>query len=248
MIRLLYPEHRQTAEMILNIPQKRCQKRLIGFLTHDEVLKVFGAVDLKRKEGFRDYTILHLLYDSGARASEIAALKLEDFDPQKRTLAVLGKGNRYRLIALWPKTTVLVKWYIENYRLAAKVLYKDSLFLNQRKEPLTRHGIHRICKKHLKKSFTEKRLKYINPVHSFRHSCAVNMLLSGASLTEIKNHLGHENLGSTMIYLHMNLPQKREVQKRFIEYTQSNLSDDSKIDELIDWENKEEILNWLDSL
>ena len=248
MIRLIYPEYRKTAEMLLNIPQKRWQKPLIGFLTHDEVLKVLGSVDLKSKEGFRDYTLMQLLYDSGARASELAALKIDYFDPKKRMLAILGKGNRYRRLQLWTKTAALVEQYIKNYRPLPKPLYEDSLFINQRKESLTRHGIYRICEKYLNKSLPEKKLRFINPVHSFRHSCAVNMLMSGASLTEIKNHLGHEKLGSTMVYLHIDLPKKRDVQKRFIEYTQSNLDNDTKINELIDWKNKEKTLNWLDSL
>lgn len=248
MIRLLYPEHRKTAEMLLNIPSKRWQKPLIGFLTHDEVLNVLSSVDLKSKEGFRDYTLMHLLYDSGARASELTALKIDYFDPKKRTLAILGKGSRYRRLQLWPKTAALVEQYIKNYRPLPKPLYEDSLFLNQRKESLTRHGIYRICEKYLNKSLSEKKLRFINPVHSFRHSCAVNMLMSGASLTEIKNHLGHEKLGSTMVYLHLDLPKRRDVQKRFIEYTQSNLNNDTKINELIDWKNKEKTLNWLDSL
>ena len=248
MIRLLYPEHRKTAEMLLNIPSKRWQKPLIGFLTHDEVLNVLSSVDLKSKEGFRDYTLMHLLYDSGARASELTALKIDYFDPKKRTLAILGKGSRYRRLQLWPKTAALVEQYIKNYRPLPKPLYKDSLFINQRKESLTRHGIYQICEKYLNKSLPGKKLKFINPVHSFRHSCAVNMLMSGASLTEIKNHLGHEKLGSTMVYLHLDLPKRRDVQKRFIEYTQSNLNNDPKINELIDWKNKEKTLNWLDSL
>jgi integrase/recombinase XerD len=109
-------------------------------------------------------------------------------------------------------------------------------------------GIYRICKKYLTLSVSAKRLKDLSPAHSFRHSCAVNMLSSGASLTEIKNHLGHEKLESTMVYLKLNLSRKRQVQKKFIKYAQSILSDDPKIEALIDWENKEETLNWLDSL
>lgn len=248
MIRLLYPEYRYTAEMILNIPQKRCQKKLIGFLSHDEAMQVFAAVDLKKHDGFRDYTILHLLYDSGARASEIADLQLDYFDAPKQSLAILGKANRYRIIGLWPKTTQLLKTYIENYRPRPHVLYRNRLFLNQRRQALSRHGIYRICKKYLEKSFPQKRLLFINPAHSFRHACAVNMLLSGESLTAIKNRLGHENLNSTMIYLHMNLTKKREVQKRFIQFTRSTIATDSKLDELLDWQNKEKTLNWLDSL
>jgi site-specific recombinase XerD len=248
MIRLLYPEYRKTAEMILAVPQKRCQKRLVGFLSHDDVLKVFSSVNLKRQDGFRDFTLLHLLYDTGARASEAAALNLSDFNPGKRTLAILGKGNRYRMVPLWPKTTRLLTRYIERYRTAPKVLHKDALFVNQRREQITRHGVYRICLAHLRKSLDPKQLKYINPAHSFRHSCAVNMLLSGASLTDIKNHLGHEKLESTMIYLHLDLRKKKEAQKRFIDYTRSSFGDDPVLNQFLDWEKKEEILGWLDTL
>lgn len=248
MIRLLYPQHRKTAEMILSVPQKRCQKRLVGFLNHDDVLKVLASVNLSRQDGFRDYTLLHLLYDSGARASEAAALNLSDFDPGKRTLAILGKGNRYRLVPLWPKTSQLLTRYIERYRTEPKVLHKEALFVNQRREQITRHGVYRICLVHLEKILDPKQLKYINPAHSFRHSCAVNLLLSGASLTDIKNHLGHEKLESTMIYLHLDLRKKKEIQKRFIDYTRSSFTDDPMLNQFLNWEKKKEILSWLDTL
>lgn len=248
MIRFMYPEHRKIAERILGIPQKRTQKKLIGFLYPDEILKVFQCVHLLKKDGFRDYALLHLLEDSGARASEIATLNLDYFDPQKKTLIILGKGDRYRQIELQPKTIQLIMLYIAKYRSVPKLLYQHRLFVNQRKTELTRHGVYRICKKYLHKALSPKCLKNINPAHGFRHACAVRMLLSGESLSDIKNHLGHENINSTLLYLHMNLTQRRAVQKKFIEYTQSNLSHDPKIDELIDWENKKDILEWLDSL
>ncbi|RQD56242.1 MAG: integrase, partial [Desulfonatronovibrio sp. MSAO_Bac4] len=61
------------------------------------------------------------------------------------------------------------------------------------------------------------------------------------------NHLGHENLQSTMVYLKLDLTRKKELQKKFIEYTQNQIKDE-KLDELINWENEQETLNWLDSL
>ena len=112
----------------------------------------------------------------------------------------------------------------------------------------TRHGIYRLCRKYLEKVLSPKRLKDLNPAHSFRHSCAVNMLLAGHPISDIKNRLGHESVKSTMVYLHLDLGHRQQIQKKFIAYTQSLLNQDDKIDELIEWENKEEILNWLDSL
>jgi hypothetical protein len=74
------------------------------------------------------------------------------------------------------------------------------------------------------------------------------MLIQGKPLAHIKNHLGHESINSTMIYLNLDLSRKKEVQKGFIEYTRSALANDPDIDELIDWKNKDEILKWLDEL
>ncbi len=248
MIRLMYPERLEMAQRILDIPQKRAQKQLIGFLYPDEILTVFNCVNLQNTNGLRNYTILHLLADSGARASEIATLNLDYFDPQRSTLIILGKGNRYRQIALEQRTVQLIKRYITKDRVKPKPLYQHRLFINQRGEGLTRHGIYRICKKYLQRALSQKRLRNINPVHSFRHSCAVNMLLSGKSLTDIQNRLGHEDIQSTTAYTHMDLTSKRAVQRKFIEYMKSNLSEDPDINGLTDWENKRDILEWLDSL
>jgi len=248
MIRLLYPEKREEAQRILDIPQKRAQRQLIGFLYPDEILQVFHCVNLTKKSGFRDYTILHLLEDSGARASEIATLNLDYFDPQNSTLIILGKGNRYRQLELQSKTVQLISRYIAQYRTKPKPLYQHRIFINQRGEEMTRHGIYHLCNKYLRKALSPKRLKNINPVHSFRHSCAVNMLLSGKSLTDIQNRLGHENIQSTTLYTHMDLTRKKAVQNKLTEYMKSNLSEDPKISNWIDWENKKDILEWLDSL
>jgi integrase/recombinase XerD len=248
MIRFMVPEQQAVADIILNIPQKRAQKPLIGFLYQDEILQVFQAVDLKRKEGFRDYALLHLLYDSGARASEITTLNLDYFDPQKKTLAILGKGNRFRLIQLEPKPCHLLQLYIRKYRITPKPLFQDRLFINQRGEEFTRHGIYRICRKYLEKALPPKRLKNIHPVHSFRHSRAVDMLYNGYPITQIKNHLGHDNIQSTTLYLHLDLNRKRHIQRRFIRHMQSVLTDDSKIEALLQWENEGDLMAWLDSL
>ena len=74
------------------------------------------------------------------------------------------------------------------------------------------------------------------------------MRISGDPVSDIKNRLGHKSVESTMAYLHIDLSRKRDIQKRLIEYTQSKITHDKKIDELIDWENKKETLTWLDSL
>jgi site-specific recombinase XerD len=169
MIRFMHPDKKRIAETLLTIPQKRAQKKLMGFLYPEEIMKVFSAVDLKKKEGMRDFTILHLLYDSGARASEIATLELDYFDPLNETIAVLGKGNRYRLINLCTRTASLISDYITNHRVDPIHLFAHRLFINQRKRGMTRHGINKICRKYLTTALPGKRLKGLSPAHCFRH-------------------------------------------------------------------------------
>jgi len=74
------------------------------------------------------------------------------------------------------------------------------------------------------------------------------MLLAGKPISEIKIRLGHENIQSTMTYLHMDLTRKRDVQKKFIEYITKVIEQDPKIEDLIDWKNKQDTLAWLDTL
>ncbi len=248
MIRLLYPEHRRLCDRIESLHRKRTHKPLVGYLTHQEIQKVLDSVDLKKNEGFRDYVLLHLLYDSGARAFEIAGLSLDDFDPDTRRLTLLGKGSRTRILELWPKTAQLLEKYIAKHRKEPMPPHGTALFTNQRRAPLTRFGIHRLCRRYLEKTLSNKRLKYLNPVHSFRHSCAIHMLNAGYALTDIKNRLGHERLESTMIYLKLETSIKKEIQKEYIAHTKSLMNQDRKLDELLDWGDRDKILNWLDRL
>ena len=248
MIRFMYPQESAPMQKIICIPQKRTQRQLIGFLYPEEFDKVLNAVELNKTQGFRDYTILQLLFDSGARASEIAKLNLDYFDPQQRTLAILGKGNRFRQIELLPTTVRLIKTYIAIYRRSPKSAYRQRLFISQHGKALTRHGIYRLCRKYLRLALSTKRLTALNPVHSFRHACAMNMLAKGHSISDIRNQLGHEDIQSTAVYLQLDLSRRRKIQKKFTQYTHSILLRNAEIEELIDQKDKDNIMQWLDSL
>ena len=163
-------------------------------------------------------------------------------------MVILGKGNRPRLVGLEPRTVQLVQVYINSYRIDPKPSYQHRLFINQRREQLTRHGIYRICRKYLSMALPSKRLKTISPVHSFRHSRAMDWLHRGEPITEIKNRLGHDNLQSTMVYLQLDLNHRRLIQKEFVDYMKSDLTIDHRIDELLDGQDMQDMMDWLDSL
>ena len=248
MIRFMYPQKTALVEKIICIPQKRTQRPLIGFLYPEEFDQVLNAVDLNKAQGFRDYTILQLLFDSGARASETAQLNLDYFNPQLKTLAILGKGNRFRQIELSSTTVRLIKTYIAIYRRSPKPAYQKRLFISQHGKQLTRHGIYRLCRKYLRLALPAKRLAVLNPVHSFRHACAMNMLAKGHSISDIANQLGHEDIQSTSVYLQLNMSRRRKIQQKFTHYTKSILVRNAEIEELIDQKDKDDIMKWLDSL
>ncbi len=177
MIRFMVPEKREIADTIRGIPQKRTQKPLIGFLYPDEIMKIYQSVDLSRSEGMRDYTLLNLLYDSGARASEIATLNLDHFDPEHQTLAILGKGDRYRQMKLWPKTTQLIEAYIMEHRKKPNRLYQKRLFINQRGDGFTRHGtiecVRSICRRHWPQSVSRISIQFTAFVTPAPSECSV---------------------------------------------------------------------------
>ena len=248
MIRFLYPENSTMADKIICIPQKRTQRQLIGFLYPEEFDKVLNAVDINKAQGFRDRTILQVLCDSGARASEVAQLDLDYFNPEQNTLAILGKGNRFRQTELDAITVRTIETYIARYRKPPKQAYHKRLFISQHGKALTRHGIYRLCRKYLRLALSEKRLATLNPVHSLRHTCAMNMLANGHSLSDIRYQLGHEDIQSTMVYLQMDLSRRRKIQKKFMEHSRSVMVQNAEIEELIDQKEKEDIMAWLDSL
>jgi site-specific recombinase XerD len=248
MIRLMHPQWSASMDKIISIPQKRTQRQLIGFLYPEEINQVLSEVNIDTAVGFRDYTILHLLFESGARASEVARLNVDYFDPEKGTLTILGKGNRFRQVNLSPTTVKMIKAYMLKHRRTPKPVCANRMFISQHGKALTRHGIYRLCRKYLHLALSEKRLEVLNPVHSFRHSCAIAMLASGCSVTDIKNHLGHEDIQSTMVYLQLDLPRRRKIQQRFTEYTQAVLSRNAEIEALIDKQEEDDIMKWLDSL
>jgi len=236
-------------EAILFIPMKRFNKPLIDFFDHDDVLRVFSAVDRSNLAGVRDYLILNLLYDTGMRASEICGLRIQNFDSINETLEILGKGNRWRKIRIWPRTNQLLIDYVNNWRSVPKHLYKDHLLISHRREALTRFGIHKICGKYLKKAKIKKQLSNTkrSSAHSWRHTAAVNMLRMGLSIQEIKVRLGHANSDTTAKYLNLDLSIKRERVAEFIRFTEALLPVKASAESLA-WQASDEVLRYLETL
>jgi integrase/recombinase XerD len=157
MIRFTHPQWSASMDKIVIIPQKRTQRQLVGFLYPEEIHQVLNTVNIDTAVGFRDYTILHLLFETGARASEMARLNLDYFNSEQGSLAILGKGNRFRQVDLSPTTVKMIKAYTINHRRRPKPAYAKRLFISQHGKALTRHGIYRLCRKYLRMALSKKR-------------------------------------------------------------------------------------------
>lgn len=219
---LMRPKTKPALEILQFIPMKKTDSPMIDFFEHEDVLKMLGTIDCSRESGIRDYLILNLLYDSGMRASELANIKLSGFDPQLGTLEIIGKGNKWRRIRLWPRTIELLNDYIKKWRNTPKPLYHDFLIINRQRTALTRFGVHKICLKYLKKAGIKKQLPSVkrSPVHSWRHTAAVNMIRRGFSLLEISVRLGHKSVDTTKKYLQLDLSIRKERLDELVRFTE----------------------------
>lgn len=155
-------------------------------------------------QGERDYALLLFLYNSGARASEAAALTIADIDWYARSVRILGKGNRSRTCPLWSATLEVLR------SLSAGQAATQRIFLNRNRHPITRSGIHALVKRYAARaraSTPSLADKVIGP-HVIRHSTASHLLRSGVDINTIRGWLGHVSLDTTNIYAEIDLDTK----------------------------------------
>lgn len=188
-------------------------KRLPKVLTLDEVEKLLKTPDLSNPLGYRDRTMLELLYATGLRVSELISLKLRNINLNLGILRVTGKGEKERIVPIGEVALEYLKDYLENVRPKfVNSKSRDFLFLNRRGEPLTRQRFWQIIKGYAKMAGIE--LSKISP-HVLRHSFATHLLEGGADLRALQMMLGHSSLLTTQIYTHLDIKKLKEAYEKF---------------------------------
>ena len=175
-------------------------------LTIEEIDNLIEAIDLSKDEGQRNRTILESLYSCGLRISELCNLKLSDLYLDEGFIKVEGKGSKQRLVPISPRAIKeLQLYFIGRNSTTIKPGYEDYVFISKRGK-----NISRITVFHFIKELTEATglQKNISP-HTFRHSFATHLLEGGANLRAIQCMLGHESIGTTEIYTHMDTHRLR---------------------------------------
>lgn len=197
---LIFEGYREDSPMDLIEPPK-IGRKLPEILSHDEINHLFQSVDNGTPLGQRNLAILETLYGSGLRVSELINLTISNILLEENLLLITGKGNKQRLVPLGQICADQLMAYIENIRpkFAPKVGQEDIVFLNQNGRQLTRAMIFTIVRNTAKMAMIKKK---ISP-HVFRHSFATHLLENGADLRSIQIMMGHENITTTEVYMHV---------------------------------------------
>ena len=186
------------------IEAPKTSRPLPDTLTTAEIDRLIGSIDASTTKGLRDRAILELLYSCGLRVSELCELRIGDLFFGEGYIRVTGKGDKQRLVPISAMARERIQLYLDQRRSR----YRDEiLFLNNRGCKLTRVMIFTIIKQAAQRASIDKK---ISP-HTFRHSFATHLLQGGASIRQVQELLGHENIVTTEIYTHLNTDHLRET-------------------------------------
>jgi integrase/recombinase XerD len=176
-------------------------------LTTEEVDALEASIDVSKWEGQRNRAIIEMLFSCGLRVSELVNLKLSNLYQQERFVRIFGKGAKERLVPISPKALKeLELWFYDRRLMNIKPGEEDYVFLNRRGVHLTRTMILIMIKRQAVEAGIQKT---ISP-HTLRHSFATALLEGGADLRAIQAMLGHETIGTTEIYTHIDMTTLRQ--------------------------------------
>lgn len=190
-------------------------------LTTEEVDRLEQAIDLSKWEGQRNKAIIEVLFSCGLRVSELVTLHLSDLYLEEHFVRVVGKGRKERLVPISESAVKQLQlWFIDRNLMDIKPGEEDYVFLNRRGAHLTRTMILIMIKRLGEEAGISKT---ISP-HTLRHSFATALLAGGADLRAIQAMLGHESIGTTEIYTHIDT---HELRREILEHHPRNIKHDA---------------------
>lgn len=195
----------QDPSELLESPQ--IGKHLPDILSVEEIDNLINAIDRSTKEGQRNCAILETLYSCGLRVSELCNLRISDLYLDEGFIKVEGKGSKQRLVPISPKAIKEIKnYFLTRSDGLIKPEFEDYVFISRFGKNISRIMVFHIIKELADKIGLKKS---ISP-HTFRHSFATHLLEGGANLRAIQSMLGHESIGTTEIYTHIDRVRLRD--------------------------------------
>lgn len=190
---------------LVNGPKK--EKKLPRYFEYNELEELFNVPDTETALGQRDLLLLELLYATGVRVGELTNIKVKDIDLSSKSILILGKGNKERIVTYGDYCEEILKRYLNDGYILLNTLNSEYLFLNKNGGCLTERGVRYILDQIIKQTSINKN---ISP-HMIRHSFATHLLNEGCELTTVQKLLGHESIKATQIYTHVTTDRLREV-------------------------------------
>lgn len=194
------------------IPLKRAEHKTVDYLNEKQMQALLDNVDVNSRTGMRDKALLMLLYNTGARVSEIVALELDDLRlDDSAQIRLLGKGRKQRSCPLWAETATVLNSYL--HQRAAKEPGTQQVFLNANGTPITRFGIRYITRKYGAQAQVKQpdmTAKRVNP-HTIRHTSAMHLLRAENDINMVSYWLGHADINTTHIYVEIDMEMKRKM-------------------------------------
>jgi site-specific recombinase XerD len=234
------PEMLGVCQRVAAIPTKRAAPAETHYLERDEIEALFRGLSRVGRLALRDRTLLLFLYNTGARAQEVADLRAGHLDLGEGLVRLHGKGDKWRTCPLWRETVKLLGRLLD-----ARVgppAADAPVFTSTTGMALTRFGIYKIVRRHVGHLDDARAGRRVSP-HLFRHTAAVHLLEAGVEVNVIRGWLGHADLTTTNRYAEINTRAKIEA-LRHTEPPGSSVGPRSRPV----WQSDETLLEWLSSL
>lgn len=204
------PEHLQWSGRVMSIPFRKFASPQIPYLEKPEMDALLAAADTQTPQGLRDHALLLFLYNTGARATEAAHVKVGDMQLPRRGesrnafVRLHGKGGKTRLCPLWPHTAGELSSLISGRSV------DQPAFLNRCGRPMTRFGVHALVERYARRISGQcpgLDAKRVSP-HTIRHTTATYLLRTGTDINTIRAWLGHVSIATTNVYAQIDLEMK----------------------------------------
>ena len=203
----LYKNGKVSKNYFVSIKNPKKDNGLPKLVKDIDIDKMFNIPDVRNPLGQRNLLIIRMLYATGVRVSELVNICIKDIDINERTIKILGKGSKERIVVFGNNTKEILDLYLNNGRYKLSRGNNDYLFLNKDGNRLSDRYIRNIINDIIFKASIQM---HVSP-HMLRHTFATDMLNNGADLVSVKDLLGHESLNTTSIYTHVSDDKIREI-------------------------------------
>lgn len=189
------------SNIFLNVKNPKLEKKLPNYLNYTEIEELLASIDTRTDEGLERRLLIEMFYSTGCRVGEMVNIKISDIDFSSKTIKVMGKGSKERIVYYGDYASKYLEDYLKNKD------KKGYLFTNKRGEKLTIEEVEYIVRDIMKHISIKT---HVTP-HTLRHTFATHLLNNGADIRTVQELLGHANLSTTGIYTHVSSDRLKDV-------------------------------------